>query len=220
MLKKNWFYISLIIIYCLFLSKNYFWGYFDNTDKLFTMVNNNKVKYYQNEYKKMQQLLDINVGDYDIIYSKIILRDIYAFYEKIVISKGSNDGVKKQDLVVNELGVIGVVNNVYKNSCEVILLTNSLMQLSVKINDSYGILTSDDKQIIVKNIKLDKKINVGDLVYTSGLTNIPENFLIGKVKDIKEDKLGLEYIIEVDSISNLQNINYVAIIKGIEDLKS
>ena len=135
-----------------------------------------------------------------------------AFYDEIVIGKGSSDGVKKQDLVINELGVIGIVKDVNKHSSIVELLTNSDLELSVKINNSYGILESSDKEIIVKNIKLDQEITVGDDVYTSGLTKIPGDIYIGKVKEIKKDNLELEYIIKVDAINYLEDITYVAVI--------
>lgn len=216
MLKKNWFIIVLIGLYCLFLCKDYLFGFVNNIDDLNSVICDEKVNYYQEEYKHMQQLLDINYRDYNTIYSRVVLRDIYAFYEKIIINKGSSDGIKKQDLVINEKGVIGVISKVAKNSSEVLLLTNSNISLSVKINDSYGMLTSYDEKIIVKNIKLDKEIKIGDLVYTSGLTNIPGDILIGKVSTTNKDDLELEYIIDVESISHLQNINYVAVISGIE----
>lgn len=220
MLKKNWFLIALLILYILFLSKDFIFGYVDNTDKLINVVTDEKLNYYQEEYKKMQKLLNINYYDYNVIYSKVVLRDIYAFYKEIVIGKGSNDGIKKQDIVINDLGVIGVVNEVNKNSSVVMLLTNSDTQLSVKINDSYGMLTSVDNKIVVKNIKLDKEIKEGDLVYTSGLTNIPGNVLVGKVISVAKDNLELEYIINVESASNLQNINYVAVINGLKEVES
>ena len=84
--------------------------------------------------------------------------------------------------------------------------------MSVKINQSYGILTSVDNEIIVKNVKLDDEIKVGDFVTTSGLTSVPGEILVGKVSEIKTDTLGLEYILEVDAVAYLQDISYVAVL--------
>ena len=212
MIKKNAFIIALLIIYILFLAKDHILGFVDNTSNLTSRVFNDKLDYYKKEYESMQELLNIPYADYPVIYSRVILRDIYAFYDEIVIGKGSSDGVKKQDLVINELGVIGIVKDVNKHSSIVELLTNSDLELSVKINNSYGILGSSDKEIIVKNIKLDQEITVGDDVYTSGLTKIPGDIYIGKVKEIKKDNLELEYIIKVDAINYLEDITYVAVI--------
>lgn len=212
MIKKNAYIIILLILYLLFLCQDHLLGFLDNTDNLMSSIYDEKLAYYQNEYEEMQKLLNIEVLDYQAIYSKVILRDIYAFYDEITIGKGSYDGVSKGDLVVNEKGVIGLVKSVNKHTSIVELLTNSNIELSVKINQSYGILTSVDNEIIVKNVKLDDEIKVGDFVTTSGLTSVPGEILVGKVSEIKTDTLGLEYILEVDAVAYLQDISYVAVL--------
>lgn len=213
MLKKNWFLIAILVLYLLFLCKDLILGFFDNTSDLTQMIYDEKLEYYKEEYESMQEILGISY-DYNIIYSKVLLREIYAFYDEVTIGKGSSDGIKTQDLVVNERGVVGVVKSAGENSSVVSLLTNPDTSLSVKINDSYGILTSVDNTIIVKNIKLNQEINVGDAVYTSGLTGIPGDIFIGYVTSIQTDSLELEYILKVDSIAHLQDIKYVAVLSS------
>ena len=212
MLKKNWFIIAILILYLLFLAKDPVFGFLDNTHDLTNALYDEKLNYYKNEYENMKKMLTITYPDYSVIYSKVILRDIYAFNKEFTIGKGSRDGVEEQDVVVNEKGVVGVIKSVNQNSSIVLMLTNPDIQLSVKINDSYGILTSVDEKIIVKNIKLNQEIKEGDKVYTSGLTSIPGNILIGTVKSIDTDRLELEYILNVESISHLEDISYVAVI--------
>lgn len=214
MLKKNWFVIVVLVLYLLFLAKDHLFGFLDNTQNLDSYLTDVKLLYYQNEYQEMKKLLDIDDQDYSFLYSKVLLRDIYYFYDEITIGKGSSDGIKVQDLVVNEEGVVGIVKEVKNHSSVVQLLTHSDTQLSVKINQSYGILTSVDHEIIVKNIKLDQDIQVGDLVYTSGLTSIPGDILVGSVKEIRTDGLELEYILDVESATYLQDIRYVAVLVG------
>ena len=216
MLKKNIYIIILLALYLLFLCKDHLLGFLDNTNNLTNAIYDEKLKYYQSEYEDMQRLLKLNYLDYQVIYSKVILRDIYAFYNEITIGKGSNDGIQVQDLVVNEMGVVGIVKTVNKHTSIVELLTNPKMELSVKINQSYGILTSVDNEIIVQNVKLDEEIKVGDLVYTSGLTSVPGGILVGEVKEIKTDALGLEYILDVDAVAHLQNISYVAVLGEVQ----
>ena len=104
------------------------------------------------------------------------------------------------------------INKTKKNSSEVILLTNNKTSLSVKINNSYGILSAKDSKLYVKNIKSNQKINIGDKIYTSGLTNTPENIYIGEVKNIILDNLELEYILEVSSPVDFYNLKYVGVL--------
>lgn len=214
MLKKNWFIIVLLFFYLLFLCKDHLWGFLDNTDQLTDFLYDTKLEYYKKEYEDMQKLLQIKNTDYNIIYSKIILRDIYQFYDEITIGKGTSDGVKEQDLVINELGVVGIIKKADQHSSVVSLLTNSGIELSVRINHSYGILSSEDHEIIVKNIKLDQEIKEGDQVYTSGLTSIPGDVLVGEVKEIRTDGLELEYVLDVASVANMQNLSYVAVLSS------
>lgn len=212
MIKKNAFYLSLIIIYLLFLMK-------DNIFKLVPLPKLNEIacsnmtSFYQEEYQNISKLLDINVKDFNITYSKILIRNIYDFYDKITIEKGTSDHFKKGNIVLNDQGLVGVITKVSKNSSEVSLLTNNSTNVSVKINNSYGILHAKDNKLIVENIKLDSVIGIGDSIYTSGLTEIPGNILIGTIKDIKKDKLELEYLIEVKPSVNFHNLNYVGVLK-------
>ena len=214
MIKKNWFIIAILLIFILFLSKDHLLGFISNTKDLQEFIYDTKLEYYKEEYTEMQSLLNIPESDYEVTYGKIILRDIYEFYDEITINVGTNRGIKVQDLVINELGVIGVVKETHKNYSIVELLTNQDLELSVRVASSYGILTSKDEQIIIKNIKLNETIKVGDKVVTSGLTSIPKDMEIGTIKEIKKDNLELEYILEVESLARLEDINYVAVLTG------
>lgn len=212
MLRKNAFYICLIIIYLLVLTKDSLLKIFDNTENLTTSVCSNTTKYYEQEYNRLSNFINLKPFNYEVIYSKVITRNIYDFFEKITITKGTNDNIKEGSLVLNELGLIGIVAKTYPNSSEVSLLTNPAINLSVKIGSAYGILEAKDTKIIVKNIKLNHEINVGDSVYTSGLTNIPANILIGNVKDIKKDNLDLEYLITIELAANFEDLKYVGVL--------
>lgn len=214
MIKKNWFIIAILLIFILFLSKDHLLGFISNTKDLQEFIYDTKLEYYKEEYMEMQSLLNIPESDYEVTYGKIILRDIYEFYDEITINVGTSSGIKVQDLVINELGVIGVIKEAHKNSSVVELLTNKDMELSVRVGSSYGILSSKDEKIIIKNIKLNETIKEGDTVYTSGLTSIPKDIKIGTIKSISKDNLELEYILEVESLSRLEDINYVAILSG------
>lgn len=214
MIKKNWFIIAILLIFILFLSKDHLLGFISNTKDLQEFIYDTKLEYYKEEYMEMQSLLNIPESDYEVKYGKIILRDIYEFYDEITINVGTSSGIKVQDLVINELGVIGVIKEAHKNSSVVELLTNKDMELSVRVGSSYGILSSKDEKIIIKNIKLNETIKEGDTVYTSGLTSIPKDIKIGTIKSISKDNLELEYILEVESLSRLEDINYVAILSG------
>lgn len=211
MIRKNWFYISLIIIYLIFLTKDSFIGLINNKDDIAnskcTLENNSIIK----DYEKLLNFMNLTENKQDLIYSKVITREIYEFYDKITITKNENDNIKKGDIVINEYGLIGTISKVNKNSCEVSLITSNDTNISVKVGESYGILYSKNHKLKIKNMKIEGSIKEGDEVYTSGLTLVPEGIKIGKVKNIKKDELELEYILDIESIS-LHNLKYLGVI--------
>ncbi len=207
-MKKNYFYFFLIIIYLLFLSKDMIMGFFKPNIGNFI----DKEAYYEMEYKDLSKLLDIPYDNYNVTYSKLINRDIYEFYDKVTILKGKKDDIRVGSLVVDQMGVVGLIKKCYDNYSEVTLLSSSNMALSVKVNNSYGILSGENGDIIVKNIKGEDEITIGTKVYTSGLTSIKGGILVGSVEEIKKDSLGLEYILKINPSSNLTNLSYVGVI--------
>lgn len=211
MIRKNWFYISLIIIYLIFLTKDSFIGLINNKDDIAnskcTLENNSIIE----DYKRLLNFMNLTENKQELIYSKVITREIYEFYDKITITKNENDNIKKGDIVINEYGLIGTISKVNKNSCEVSLITSNDTNISVKVGESYGILYSKDHKLKIKNMKIEGSIKEGDEVYTSGLTLVPVGIKIGKVKNIKKDELELEYILDIESIS-LHNLKYLGVI--------
>ncbi|MCI8670696.1 MAG: rod shape-determining protein MreC [Bacilli bacterium] len=210
--KKNFFYISLIIIYILYLTKDNLFALTSNLESLNNFTSDIKESYYETEYQKLSNILKINPSSFNIEYSKVMLQNIYDFYNKITINKGTNSNIEKGQAVINEKGLIGIINKVSNNSSEVNLITNPNTSISVKVNNSYGILTTKDNKLIVKNIKTNNEIKEGEQVFTSGLTDIPEGILVGTVKSVTKSSLELEYILEITSAIDIYNLSYVGVV--------
>ncbi|MDE5539187.1 MAG: rod shape-determining protein MreC [Bacilli bacterium] len=214
MKKDRIFFLALIIIYLLFLSKDYFIKFSSSFFAMEEVGCKVKDDYYKQEYEKIKQLLEIESKEYQISYSKVIERDIYGFFDGIMINKGKAQGYKPGDIVLNEKGLVGVINEIKNNYSEVNLITNPKTNISVKIGDSYGILGAKDNKLVVKNVKLNTEIKKDDKVYTSGLTTIPEGILVGRVGEIKTDDLGLEYILEIEAAVDFFDLNYVGVVQS------
>ena len=207
-LKNKGFYWALLIIYLLFISKDTILSIFNTSNK--ELYQN--PTYYEEEYHKLSELVDLENTQSKIIYTQVLLRDIYEFYDTITINKGTKNNVKVGDPIINSKGLIGLIKETHKNYSKVALLTNNKTNLSVKINNSYGILTSIDGQLVVKNLKLGSNLAVGDAIYTSGLTEVKEGILVGTVKEINTDNLELEYQIKVEAVSDFQDLKYLGVI--------
>ena len=173
--------------------------------------------YYDSEVlKKYDDLLNLvnlkESSNYDYLYSKIIFKDIYDFRDEVTILRGKNDGLKDNMAVLDNLGLIGVVCNVGDEESKVKLLSNSSVNLSVVVGEYYGILNYSNGYYI-RGISSSSGVNIGDMVYTSGLGHLPAGLVIGKVISIQND--GVEKIIKIDIVSKLDKASHVVIIKDL-----
>lgn len=157
------------------------------------------------ELKKELKKLS-NIEYKEGIVSKVMVRDLYSFYDEVILNVGG-DKVNEKDIVIVEDSLVGIVYKVNKNTSKVKLLSSNF-NISVRINDVYGNFNNG----IVTMIDKYSDIKKGDLVYTSGLDDVLGDIYIGKVSSVSEDKENLGLIVEVDYKDNY-DLNYV-IVKG------
>ena len=95
-------------------------------------------------------------------------------------------------------------------------ITNKDSNISVKINNSYGMLKYLNNSLIITSVNNYENIMPGDLIYTSGLGNLAGGIKVGEVESIINNKLGIEKQIIVKPYVDFDNLDYVAILKGEE----
>lgn len=165
------------------------------------------------KYQELENAYDYqDLLSYSTTPTKILYRDIYDLSNHITVYKGSENGIKEKNLVVNEEGLIGIVTKVNKNSSEVDLLINENTNLSVQVNKNYGILKYEKKDLIIKGINNKGNIEVGDKVYTSDISQYPENILVGFVQEVIFDTYEIEKIVKVIPSVHFDNLKFVSII--------
>ncbi len=210
---------SLIFLLFLFafVFKEKFYSLINAPKEDYSYLKDNELQYYKDEYIKLLNQYDLNLNlDRNYVYSKIIYRNIYDFFYEMVISNGENKHYKVGDCVVSTNGLVGIISKVNKNSSNVSLLYNSDLKLSIRVNDSFGILKSQNNKLIVNNITNDSDIKIGDLVYTSGLTNIIKDIPIGTVSKVDVSSDNLEKILEIKMTADYNNLDYVVVITSEE----
>ena len=205
----------LLIFFLILLFKESIYGLIikgTNLDTLDSRVAEIKSTYYEEEYFKLANSIDLLVNDeYNYIYSKVLYRDVYDFFKEMTILKGSEDGVAVNSAVLNESGLIGTIKKVNKNSSVVTLITNPDSQISIKVNNTYGILESKNSKLVLTSINNYEDIAIGDIVYTSGIGNLPGGIKVGTVSSVSKNALGIEQMITVTSDVDFNALDYVAV---------
>ena len=194
----------------------------DNKDS--KLLNSTKIKDLEediDELKKMLELKD-SYSDYNRVYSTVISRNREFFLDNLVIDKGSKDGIKKGNLVINYNGLIGKIEKVNKNTSIVKLISNNdkkiniLVSLNSNNKDYYGVLCGyDEKEKLIKVCDIEKASspNVGDEIKTSNLSNsFPSGIFVGKVEKVQTDRFGLSCTLYLKSNVNFNNIHYVYVV--------
>lgn len=173
------------------------------------------IKELEKRYNELLKLNNIdNTYKLDYFNSYIIYKDIYNYNSEITISGGSNYNFKVKDLVIYNNTLIGVISKVNKSTSIVRLLKNKDTLVSVKINNEIGILKYKNNSLVVENINNYGVISKGDKVYTSGIGNSLNNIYIGNIFNIELDKKGIEKLIYLDNQININDINYVTVIRS------
>ena len=159
--------------------------------------------------------------------AKVVSKNDGNWYSTFVVSAGSEDGVKKDSLVMNGSGLVGIVYEVSENYCKVISLLDTKSSVSFKLaknSEFKGIITYGENideeadyrdQGLLQGYMFDSTYDVlpGDVVTTSGLGLFPEGIVIGKVEKVIEDKNNsLKYVIVKPNV-DFKNIDDVVIVE-------
>lgn len=181
------------------------------------------------ELKKMKEELNVDkvLSDYNYLNATVISRNSLYWYNTLTIDKGSKNDVEEGMVVVNSTGLIGKITNVSKHSADVKLITTTDTNNKISViitngdNNLVGVINGydyDDGYLKVEGISNTETVSVGDMVYTSGLGGVfPSGILIGYVDSITTDVYDLAKIINVKPSAKFDNINYVTILKRVDE---
>ena len=161
------------------------------------------------------------------ISASVVGKNDGNWYESFVIGAGKNSGVKKESIVMNGSGLVGIVYEVSNNYSKVISLLDSKASVSFKLAkdaNAKGTITQnttlDNKDSYnskgyLQGYMFDSSYNViqGDIITTSGLGFFPDGIPIGEVEKVVDDKdKSLKYVV-VKPYVDFKNINDVVVIE-------
>jgi rod shape-determining protein MreC len=151
---------------------------------------NNRLHEYVYESQQLQKLLDFknrNVMRFTLLGARVISRSPNNWYSTLVVDRGSDDGVKKDMVVVSDAGLIGRVDAVWPHTADILLILDQEGAVGAMISESgtQGVIegSKDDPGMLrMIDLPYDAKPLAGQTVMTSGLGGIfPGDIPIGKV---------------------------------------
>lgn len=160
-----------------------------------------------------------NSHRFDYILSTVLNNSTRHPRNYFTIDKGLKDGIKSGMGVVDQNGVVGVVNVTGDHTSRVISLLNTTQHISVRLKntDIVGSLVwkvNDPKIAYMEEIPRHRSFNIGDTVVTSGYSttfpaDLPVGVVMGKVKTENENF----YVIKVRLTSDFKNLSAVRVLR-------
>ena len=110
----------------------------------------------------------------------------------VEIDRGERDGVRRNLGVITPDGAVGKVIEVYRDTSQVLLLTDKdggVGAMFVDSHDQKPVGGTGEARLTVKYVPNDDKVSVGQKVVTSGMDKIfPQGIPVGTVQEVKAGK--------------------------------
>ena len=181
----------------------------------------------QAEKRTYRQLLSLyhlerlGLSDYHPVQATVVGKSPNIWYQVVTIDKGTPDGVRVNDPVVNGEGLVGRVVAVESDGAQVDLITDSSMGVSARIGTSSatGLVVpkvGEPSTLLLRYLPANTVPNKSELVVTSGTVAPPDNslyppgILIGQVTSVNEESAYTS--VSVRPAANLHNLDVVAVL--------
>lgn len=155
---------------------------------------------------------------YDFILANVISNSITRGHNYITIEKGRRDGIKPEMGVVDQNGVVGVVNVVGEHASRIISLLNPKMRLSCKIKGSeyFGSLVWDGKnpeEAVLEEMPRHEKFKKGDTIVTSGYSALfPPGIPVGTIVSHAKEHDDNFYALRIKLFTDFNRLSTVRVI--------
>lgn len=154
--------------------------------------------------------------EFKLLPANIINFSPTSLYQAVTIDQGSEAELISEQVVVSSGFLIGKVKSVSVKSAEVWLLTNRNLLIPVNLpkSETVGIMRGGIRGLVVENIPLDTKIEIGETVVTSSLEGLyPAGIAVGKVEEVVSAKEEIFLTLRISSPVNFGNLTNVFVIK-------
>ena len=170
------------------------------------------------ENTRLRGLLDTPlILDGRMEIAEVIGTDADPLRHIIVINRGSNNKLKVGQTVLDDMGIMGQIIDVYPHSSRVMLLSDKEHSLSVRLEHTgmRAIVsgTGDLGRLKMEYVPTSANIKVGEKVYSSGLgQHFPAGYLVGAVSNVKRHNSGEFAQIDVTPAAQLAGGHHVVVL--------
>ena len=159
--------------------------------------------------------------DVPMVSARVIGGSADSASQTIYLDRGERDGIRRNMGVITPDGVVGKIIESYRDTSQVLLLTDKdsgvgAMLVDSRIQSPVG--GTGDPLLVMKYIPNDDPVNSGERVVTSGMDRIfPRDLPVGTIADIKAGNPFKQ--IRVRPAANLQRLEEVFVLLTMKPLE-
>jgi len=157
------------------------------------------------------------------VSTRVVGRPPSAYNQQVLIAAGSSAGIRRNDPVVTQDGLVGLVTNVTSNGAKVTLLTDQSSAVSAIVleSGSAGLVRhgpSDSSALVLDRVGKDELVEEGNLVITAGWRSgkleslYPRGIPVGMVKSVGQQDVDLYKRIQVAPLVNFDALAEVIVL--------
>ena len=185
-----------------------------------------RLDFIDQENNQLKNLLEVkNLKKFKTEGVSIIYSRFDPFNQKIIIDGGQNKKFQAGQPIIDSLGLVGQISNVFPETSEVTLLIDKRMSVPIQIQrNGLRAITNGDGQsemILISHLPSSVDVIQGDIVRTSGIDTIyPEGLAVAEVLEINHDpKLPFAKII-CKPIASIRNHNHLLVVMPTTNLNN
>ena len=180
---------------------------------------NDVIRHYREQAYADTMSVDSALSRYHFVIAHVINNSINRAHNYITIDKGSLDGIMPEMGVMDQNGIVGIVNVVSDHTARLISVLNPYLRLSCKVKGhaQVGSLVWDGKdpsEAMLEELPKHSEFTPGDMIVTSGYSSVfPEGVPVGTVMSSTRDIEDNFYTLRVKLFTDFSTLSTVRVIR-------
>ena len=180
---------------------------------------NDVIRHYREQAYADTMSVDSALSRYHFVIAHVINNSINRAHNYITIDKGSLDGIMPEMGVMDQNGIVGIVNVVSDHTARLISVLNPYLRLSCKVKGhaQVGSLVLDGKdpsEAMLEELPKHSEFTPGDTIVTSGYSSVfPEGVPVGTVMSSTRDIEDNFYTLRVKLFTDFSTLSTVRVIR-------
>jgi len=166
---------------------------------------------------------ELGVDQMDPVSARVITRSPTLWYSTVSINKGTSDGIRVDQPVINGDGLVGTVTSATGNAAIVTLITDHTSGVSAVINESgvAGVVqpaVGNPNDLLLEFIRHGDRIETGQTVVTAGSRSqryeslFPPGLPVGRVSKVDNTELDVYQRVHVKPFAQLRRLDVVQVL--------